>query len=74
MFGIWTYLFWPLLIGGGLITLLAVGVPLYLWLGSQTLDMVGELGQAQAKLTCWHCSRETNSNRATCQHCGKELR
>ncbi len=74
MLGIWSYLFWPLIIGGGLISVLVLGIPFYLWLGSQTLDMVNDLGQKQAKLVCWHCGQETSSERKQCQHCGKELR
>ncbi|WP_459556110.1 hypothetical protein [Lacunimicrobium album] len=74
MLGAWSFLYWIAVIGGSFVGLLVIGVPLYLWLGSQTLEMVTDLSQKQARLNCWHCGKETSSERTTCQYCAKELR
>ena len=55
-----------------------LGLPLLVLLmfalaGESTSDFLSHLLNRGPKLTCWHCGRETPSDRSTCVHCKGEL-
>jgi len=68
--GIWWFVF---LIPLALIVGTLVLMGLYAFTGNSLIDMFAVWFNRSAKLTCWHCGKETPSDRKTCRHCGNEL-
>ncbi len=67
--------FYAIMIFGGVAVLaIVIGIPFYLWFGQETIDMVSEINTKTADLTCWHCGKQTSSQRGRCLHCHQELR
>ena len=56
----------------GLVALVPI-VGIYVFTGMSVLDSLDAITHRGAKLTCWHCNKETLADQITCQHCGKEL-
>ncbi|MCA8984604.1 MAG: hypothetical protein R3C12_06320 [Planctomycetaceae bacterium] len=67
------YYYWILLAPLLLIIVGVILIGVYALTGNLLIDLLGVLFNRGAKLTCWHCGRETAADRKTCQHCGEEL-
>ena len=64
----WYLILFPVVLIFG--TVLAMGV--YAFTGNSLIDMFAIWFNRSAKLTCWHCGKETPSDQKTCRHCGEE--
>ena len=57
---------------GSLATFLLVVVGVLFALGAG-INVLADDESKDATLKCFHCGRETQTGRRTCQHCGNEL-